>query len=133
VLGNRPPIAMKRFYESNEEIKPMIREAVLKEDHELFGKLQTYVDTSMPMEFTSAITRGTTKQVNWVDKMLKEPFYAENELGYRLLEAQGLIIGHGHSYPWQDGETPVGVDWVSLTDLGTRFVARVIPRPSEKT
>jgi hypothetical protein len=132
VLGKHAPAAMKRFFESEVEIKPMIREAVLKGDHSLFGKLQRYVDPSMPMEFTLALTRGVTQRVNWVDKVLKEPFYAENELGYRLLEAQGLIGGHGHSYNWRDGEIPVAVDWVTLTDLGARFVARVIPRSTKQ-
>jgi hypothetical protein len=86
----------------------------------------------MPMEFTLAVTRGTSQRANWVDDVLKESFYAENELGYRLLEAQGLITVRGQSYSWQTGETPVAVDWVELTDLGNRFVARVIPRPSKK-
>jgi hypothetical protein len=125
------PAAMKRFYESESTIKPMIRKAVLDKDHKLFAKLRAYVEPSMPMEFTLALTRGVSERANWIDKTLKEPFYAENELGYRLLEAQGLIGGHGHSYSWQHGEIPVAVDWVSLTDLGARFVARVVPPPAK--
>ena len=128
VLGKRAPAAMKGFYESEATIKPMILKAVLEQDLKLFPKLQAYVDPSMPMEFTMGLTRGVSERVNWIDKTLKEPFYAENELGYRLLEAQDLIGSHGKSYSWKDGEIPVAVDWVSLTDLGARFVARVIPR-----
>lgn len=128
VSGTRPPGAMTRFFESEAEIKPMLRQAVVKEDKSVFSKLQNYVDPAFPMEFTRALTRGTSQRANWIDKVLKEPFYAENELGYPLLETQGLVIGRGQGYSWDVGETPVGVDWVELTDLGSRFVARVIPR-----
>jgi|GEM_PF-6314147 len=128
VFGKHVPVAMKRFFESEFQIKPIIREAVLKQDAAIFGKLQQYVDPSMPMEFTLALTRGTSQRANWIDKVLKEPFYADNEMGYRLLEAQGLIQTRGQSFPWQTGETPVAVDWVEFTSLGSRFVARVIPK-----
>jgi hypothetical protein len=132
VLGNHVPAAMRQFFESDAEIKPMIRDAVLKQDHQLFSKLQKYVDPAMPMEFTLALTRGASKRANWVDKVLKEQFYAENELGYGLLKAQGLIDGRGQSYSWGPDEIPVAVDWVELTDLGNRFVARVIPRHRDR-
>ena len=130
VMGRRPPATMMRFFESEAEIKPLIREAIRKGDQSIFGKLQTYVDGSMPMEFTLALTRGTSQRASWVEDVLKEPFYAENEQGYLLLRAQRLIQLRGQSYSWQTGETPVAVDWAELTDLGSTFIARVIRRPS---
>jgi hypothetical protein len=41
------PAAIKRFYESESTIKPMIRKAVLDKDHKLFAKLRAYVEPSM--------------------------------------------------------------------------------------
>ena len=73
VSGTRPPGAMTRFFESEAEIKPMLRQAVVKEDKSVFSKLQNYVDPAFPMEFTRALTRGTSQRANWIDKVLKEP------------------------------------------------------------
>lgn len=131
VRGKRPPAAMRAFFEREAEIKSMLRSAVVGGDVSVFEKLQRFVDPAMPMEFTVALTRGTSQHANWTDKLLKLPFYDQNELGYQLLEAQGLIQVRGQSYPWMTGETPVAVDWVELTDLGSRFVARVVARPEK--
>jgi hypothetical protein len=131
VLGERVPAAMKKFYENDSVIKPLIRQAVIQSDQGIFDTLRQYVDQLMPMQFTFVLTRGVTERVNWVDKMLKESFFAENEVGFGLLEAQGLISKQGRSYDWKNGEIPVAADWVTLTELGTRFVSRVIPRSSE--
>jgi hypothetical protein len=133
ILGDRSSGTMRKFFENEADIKPLIREAVLKNDPGLFNKLRmNYVEAALPMEFTVAVTRGVSERANWIDKTLKEPFYAENELGYTLLETQGLIASSGQSYSWQTGEIPVGVDWVILTDLGVRFVARVILQANKK-
>jgi hypothetical protein len=119
---------MRRFYESEAEIKPLLRKAVPAKDQVIFETLRGYVDASMPMQFTVAYTRGTTDRVNWIDDRLLEAFYAENELGFTLLKSQGLVDLFGKSYSWQTGEKPVGVDWASLTDLGKRFVKRASRR-----
>lgn len=133
VLGERPQGAMRGFFENEGLIKPLILEAVNKKDTGLFGKLREFVDGAMPLEFTVAMTKGVSARANWVDQTLKEPFYEENEAAYHLLvEAQRLLERSGHGYSWRDGETPVGVDWVTLTDLGARFAARVIPRPAKQ-
>ena len=132
VLGKRPPFAMRRFYESDETVKPMIREAVLAGDPALFSTLYKFIDPAMPIQFTIAITRATTPRVNWIDKTLREPFYAEHQTAFRLLEAQQLIQTNGQSYSWGNAEIPVAVDWVTLTELGAKFVARVtVPPPEE--
>ena len=131
VLGAHAPEAMRKFFESEEEIKPLLREAIQAQDQSVFSKLLTYVDSSMPMEFTRIIARGASERANWVSDVFKEPFFAENELGYQLLEAQGLIGGRGQSYSWRSGEMPVAVDWVELTDLGSRFVSRVVSRSGQ--
>jgi hypothetical protein len=128
-LGDRASGAMRKFFDSEGTIKPLILDAVLKGDTAIFEKLRAFVDQAMPIEFTIAVTKGTSARANWVDKSLKEPFYAENEAAYHLLiGAQRLLEVGGHGYSWRDGETPVGIDWVTLTDLGARFSARVIPR-----
>ena len=123
--GTRNDAALTRFFESEATIKPMIRSAVLAGDQSLFGQLGDYVDGSWPMEFTVAYTRGVSARANWIDKRLLEAFYAENRLGYTILARQGLIEERGQSYSWAPAEVPVGVDWVSLTDFGGRFMARV--------
>jgi len=129
VLGERPPAAMRRFFEDERRIKALILDAVTNEDTALFEKLHEFVDDAMPMAFTVAFTFGVSERANWVNKRLREPFYSENEAAFHLLvEAQRLLQVSGHSYSWRNGETPVGIDWVTLTDLGGRFAARVIPR-----
>ncbi|MEG6509782.1 hypothetical protein V6C03_12480 [Methyloligella sp. 2.7D] len=128
VDGKRPVGPMTKFFESEDEIKSKLRKAVQAGDSKIFSELLTYVDPEMPIQFIAAITRGVSVRANWIDKLLKEPFYTEHEGGYEILKAQGLVEHRGQSYSWRDGETPVAVDWFELSELGCRFVARVIPR-----
>jgi hypothetical protein len=124
-LGDRNEKALTRFFESEEAIKPMIRRAVADGDPGLFPRLRGFVDESWPMEFTLAFTRGASVRANWIDKRLLEPFYEAHSVGYTILAHQGLIELSGQGYAWMNGETPVGVNWATLTDLGGRFMVRV--------
>jgi hypothetical protein len=113
VNGARVQAATRRLYEEEDSIKPLVRDAVIVGDRKIFSKLRAYVDSSMPMQFTYALTRGVSQKANWTDRVIKDIFYEDNEIGYKILESQGVISYHSVNYSWKPGETPVDLAGLS--------------------
>jgi hypothetical protein len=114
---------------NQETIKPILRDAMEKQDFGVFAALRRFVPTGYPCLITKIIRSemiGTTaiKPVT----VFESPFYSQRSAGFQVLSHQGLIQEGGTGFIIGRGEAPLSVGWWEFTELGYAFVARIVAR-----
>lgn len=93
--------------------------------------MKAFTPEGYPLVFTKVVFGEAGAEASRTAGIFESDFYDENASGIELLK-QNELLREGYAglswYP-DKGEQPIGIGWVTLTELGFAFVARVLKEP----
>lgn len=125
----------KTLNKQGEQLHRLLDEAIDTNDHAVFEHLKAFMPDGYPVLVTD-IERHLSPMGKDAEPKgdIENPFYAENIMGFTILERQRLI-DRGHyvgmfSYS-ETNPLVISISWSRFTTLGYAFVARVAARDGE--
>lgn len=116
------------IYDDQPPVRELLEAALQNSDVGVFETMKKFMPTGYPVMFTKVVKGLATATANRPDQIMENVFYAENAAGFELLKHNELVEDGYAGLSWNGsrGEQPIGVAWVTLTELGFAFVNRVL-------
>lgn len=119
------------IYNSRAKVRKLLEEAVENLDASIFQTMKAFTPEGYPLVFTKVVSGEAGAEASRPAAIFESDFYDENASGIELLK-QNELVREGYAglswYP-DKGEQPIGIGWVTLTELGFAFVDRVLKQP----